>query len=308
VVSAPAFGLLLVGPSVAADPATLASPYGSFRPSRCDSLDDVEAALALQPADVVLIRVDRDGGDALATWPGLVDLTRRMAVVVLAEAPTPAWALQLVGAGVQDVVPEAVATADPTALSRLLRFAIERHGRERAARVAASTDLLTGLPNQTQLVEHMSQLLALREREPAPMLVIALRVDGPARVEAEFGREAGNALRRKIAVRLRSGMRAGDVVASTGVDRFAVLLPHVQSAEDGARVVEKLSASLQAPIGLMGQQLVVSVTAGVAQYPRDGKDATVLLRVAADAASRLGASEAAAVSHRSTRAEAANDD
>ena len=35
------------------------------------------------------------------------------------------------------------------------------------ARKAYATDLETGLPHQQQLIEHMSHLLALREREPA---------------------------------------------------------------------------------------------------------------------------------------------
>jgi diguanylate cyclase (GGDEF)-like protein len=308
VLNASTYGLLLVAWPNPVDPASFSSPYGTFRLSRCDTLDEVDGALARGPADVVLIHAGSDAVDVLAAWPGLAALALRTAVVVACEAPTPDRALRLLGAGVQDVIFDAVVGVDAASPSRALRFAIERHARERAGRLAASTDLLTGLPNQTQLVEHISQLLALREREPAPMVVIALRVDGLGRAEAEFGREAANALRRKVAVRLRAAMRAGDVVASTGHDRFAVLLPHVQSADDGARVVEKLGAALHMPIGLAGRQVSVTVAAGVAQYPRDGNDAAVLLRVATDAASRLTPGQAGTVPYRSSRPDAANDD
>ena len=75
---------------------------------------------------------------------------------------------------------------------------------ERAARKAYATDLQTGLPNRQQLIEHMSQLLALRGREPAPMALLVLRVEGFATTEARLGRESANVLRRKVAVRLEA--------------------------------------------------------------------------------------------------------
>ena len=90
---------------------------------------------------------------------------------------------------------------------------------------------------------------------------------------------------------------------------MASMLPHVQSADDGARVAEKLTAALQLPLGLAGRQVAVSVAVGIAQYPRDGKEAGVLLRVATDMAAQ-GPTRAAAsdAPHRDLRSEAANDD
>ena len=157
------------------------------------------------------------------------------------------------------------------------------------ARRAYATDLGTGLPNHAQLMEHMTHLLALREREPAPMALLALRVEGLAAAEAKLGVEAANVLRRKIAVRLRSGLRASDVVAAIGADRFAVLLAWIEGADDGDRVLAKLSQSLQRPLSVAGQDLVVAVGAGVARYPGDGRDAATLLRLAASQASQNNA-------------------
>ena len=51
---------------------------------------------------------------------------------------------------------------------------VERKRLEVAARKAYATDLATGLPNHAQLMEHMTHLLALREREPAPMVLLVL--------------------------------------------------------------------------------------------------------------------------------------
>ena len=113
---------------------------------------------------------------------------------------------------------------------------------ERAARKAYATDLATGLPNHAQLLEHMTHLLALREREPAPMALLVLRIEGLSTTEAALGAEAANVLRRKVAVRLRAGLRASDVVASIGADAFAVLLAWIDAPADGMRVASQAGA------------------------------------------------------------------
>lgn len=205
------------------------------------------------------------------------------AVVVLTSAPDaaagPADAAAHAGeAALLSLGVEAVAAADDPQLLRVLRHAVLRKRHERAARNAYATDLATGLPHEAQLLEHMTQLLALRERVPAPMVLLVLRIDGYAAVAARLGNESANVLRRKVAVRLRSGLRAGDVVAAIGPDAFGVLLGHLEAAEDGERVAAKLVRTLQQPLLVAGQPCPVAAAVGMALYPAHGKDAQTLLR------------------------------
>ena len=141
-----------------------------------------------------------------------------------------------------------------------LRVAVERRRIEREARQAYATDLATGLPHRQQLVEHMSHLIALRERQPAPMAVLVLRVEGLETITARFGHEAANVLRRKLAVRLRAGVRASDVVASLGDDSYAVLLAALLAPGDAAHVGAKLLTVLRAPFQVAGQEALVALT------------------------------------------------
>jgi diguanylate cyclase (GGDEF)-like protein len=170
---------------------------------------------------------------------------------------------------------------------RALRHAVERKRVERSARTAYATDLATGLPHEAQLLEHMAQLLALREREPAPMVLLALRIEGYAQAAARLGGEAGNVLRRKVAVRLRSGLRASDVVAAVGPEVFGVLLGHVDAKGDGERVAAKLVRALQQPIVVAGQPCAVAASIGLAIYPDHGKDALSLLQRAVSQAASV---------------------
>ena len=266
--------LIHLGPGT---PDLSTSAFGPFVVHPAASLDELSAALNHQAYDaIVLNQAGPDSLAALAAWPGLARAVLDSAVLVVAPEPGAAAALRLVQLGVQDVL--SPREAEAAWLARALRLAVERKRLERAARKAYATDLATGLPNHAQLMEHMSHLLALREREPAAMALLALRIDGLAATEARLGTEAANVLRRKVAVRLRSGLRASDVVASVGVDSFVVLLAWIDDPANADRVAGKLAQSLQRPFTVAGQDVAVAVSAGVAQYPQHGKDADVLLR------------------------------
>jgi diguanylate cyclase (GGDEF)-like protein len=246
----------------------------------------------------------------LPSWPALSHAVLDAAVVVVVPdvQALQALALPLLQLGVQDVLPADAAT--PVGVGRALRLAIERKRIEQTARRAYATDLSTGLPNHAQLREHMTHLLALREREPAPMALIVLRVEGLTQATAALGAEAGNVLRRKAAVRLRSALRASDVVASIGSDAFAVLLAWIDAPQDGERVSSKLAQSLAQPYRVAGRTQTLAVSAGLASYPEHGKDADSLLRRAMGQAAQLATVGAAGLASRVDRgpAAAANDD
>jgi diguanylate cyclase (GGDEF)-like protein len=255
--------------------ATLLSVGLDVPGARCAaSLDEAAAQLREVNFEMLLAAVP---AEALLGWSALSHAVLDTAVVaLLADAPDAATQASLLERGVQDIVVSADNPAD--ALRRRLEIAMARKTLDRTARKAFATDLATGLPNHTQLLEHMTHLLALREREPAPMAVIALRIEGLATVRESLGIESSNVLRRKVAVRLRASLRASDVVASIGNDAFVVLLAWIDSAGDGERVASKLVNALRQPFSVAGSDVAVSVSAGLASYPEHGKTADTLLR------------------------------
>jgi len=292
--------LQLGGPPVAALPGAL-----PFVLANADALDDARLH------DAVLVHAkDRAALAALTRRADLPQAALETAVVVAGPAEIDdAAAIALLRMGVQDVLP----APDDAALARALRHAIERKRLECAARQAYATDLATGLPHQAQLLEHMNQLLALREREPGPMVLIVLRIDGFAATAARLGAESVNVLRRKVAVRLRGGLRASDVVSSIGPEAFGVLLGQIEAPSHGERVVAKLVRSLQQPFQVAGTACTVTISVGLALYPEHGKDAQSLLRRASAQALSLAPSGGAGGAGLSTRVErspsqAANDD
>lgn len=265
-----------------------ASGFGPFEVETCGGLEQAAGVLGGSGFDAVLIRMlDASEARRLPYWPGLSQATPDAAVVVRLAAPCDAQLAQrLIQAGVQDVIAPAARDAAQSGaeVARSLRLGVERKRIERAARKAYATDLHTGLPNRQQLLEHMSQLLALRGREPAPMALLVLRIEGFATAEASLGSESANVLRRKVAVRLRAAVRASDVVAALSQDSFALLLASTEEPLDAERVARKLQQALHAPFAVAGQDLGVAACVGLSCYPADGDDATVLLRQAVAAA------------------------
>jgi diguanylate cyclase (GGDEF)-like protein len=275
------FRVLCLG---AQPPDLVTSAFGPFIVQACANLDELSRELAAQSADALLLGVREAGGaDRLLAWPGLARAVVEAAAVALAPAPTVNTALRLLQVGIRDVLGER--ELNDESLGRVLRLAIERKRLDDAARRAYSIDLTTGLPNHHQLLEHMTHLLALREREPAPMALIAIHLEGFSAAERQLGPEAANVLRRKVAVRLRASLRASDVVAALGGDTFAVLLSWMDTGEDGERVAQKLLASVSQPFQVAGRHLPMGVRIGVGQYPLHGKDARDLLARAVSRAS-----------------------
>lgn len=288
--------------------ATLAAPGPGFAIETCAGWAQAIERLGGDDGAFDAVLVDADLAPAAPAEVALV--AERAALIVAVVEPDAEHAAGWVRQGADDVVGRDE-LAGP-AVWRRIRFAVERRRRRELRQNAYSTDPATGLPHRQQLVEHLSQLLALREREPAPMAVLAFRIEGlrPRGSGAEAAEV--DALRRKIAVRLRAGVRASDVVAAIDDDAFAVLLGSILTAADADRVVAKVVAALLAPFTVGAVDRSVAVAFGIAHYPGDGQDPERLLRralalaAAAPAASQAG--PAAARDAAGAERAAANDE
>ena len=272
--------------------ALAATPVGTFTVEPCADPSQLSTLLVGTPFDALIVDAQARGLSGAMIESLATDLATLVLVPTLTAAAMSDWFAR----GVQDVLAPGDLLGGTLALR--LRAAIERKKHERETRKAYATDLETGLPHQQQLVEHMSHLMALREREPAPMALLVLRIEGLAKTQARLGVEAANVLRRKIGVRLRAGVRASDVVAALSDDSFGVLLASMLAPADAERVGAKLLMALNAPVKINGQDMAVATALGIAQYPLDGTQPEALLRRAiglaasAQAHGRFGMSNA----------------
>jgi len=86
-------------------------------------------------------------------------------------------------------------------------------------------------------------------------------------VNDTFGHEAGDLLLKAAAARMKSCLRASDLVGRLGGDEFAVILDELDSCGDAAAVAEKLVSKLAASFELAGRLVSISASIGIACYP-----------------------------------------
>jgi diguanylate cyclase len=153
----------------------------------------------------------------------------------------------------------------------------------RQLRHLASHDALTGLPNRMLLDDRIAQAIAHSQRHSHEFAVLVVDLDRFKLINDSLGHRAGDELLREVALRLKSAVRAVDTTARVGGDEFVVLLDgpltHAEAVEIGTRAIKVMEPSL----GLLGIDVHISASIGIAFYPRDGASVDTLL-ARADAA------------------------
>jgi diguanylate cyclase (GGDEF)-like protein len=139
-------------------------------------------------------------------------------------------------------------------------------------------DSLTGLPDRVALERALKPMVETSDG----VALAALDVDHVLGINAEFGAEAGDQVLRTLA-RLLSEREPGNVYRITG-DEFAVVMQGL-SLEEAFLRIESLRKQVEGAALQFGlpDQRAVTVTVGVAQHPRDAKDARGLLEASAAA-------------------------
>lgn len=138
---------------------------------------------------------------------------------------------------------------------------------------SASTDPLTGLPNQRGFAKTLKRAHALADAENLPLSIGLIDVDQFAELNRKWGVDIGDEVLRCVAAHLRAVAQAAGgesaLAARLGSDEFAVVLPGID-LKRGVAIVEDARAVLarqmlrRADDGTnLGR---ITFSAGVAQY------------------------------------------
>ncbi len=158
----------------------------------------------------------------------------------------------------------------------------ERARLQRRLHYEALHDPLSELPNRRALEQHLQGALARARRRETALAVGILDLDDFKPVNDQFGHEAGDALLREFARRMRGLLRESDFLARMGGDEFVVVLEDLQQAtllRELDEIMRRLHVAVDTPFALAGGVLAsVGMTMGLAMVPDDGMDADTLLR------------------------------
>ena len=136
--------------------------------------------------------------------------------------------------------------ANAAALAEARRLAERLDAAHEAARREAETDALTGLANRRALERTVDRLVAA----DLPFALLSIDLDRFKAVNDTWGHEAGDAVLRAVAKRMRGAARREDLSARLGGDEFTLLLRGEAEAPRLLEIAEGLIRAIEAPIAL----------------------------------------------------------
>ena len=156
----------------------------------------------------------------------------------------------------------------------------DRKRAEEELRFRANFDSLTGLPNRSMLLQQLTRAIARCKRHNYNIAVVFLDLDRFKQINDSLGHAAGDDLLRAVAERLRKTVREIDTAARMSGDEFVLLLEELASPDDAELAAKRVLEQFVEPFNLLGTDVVVSPSIGVAVFPRDAIRPEDLLKCA----------------------------
>ncbi len=162
-------------------------------------------------------------------------------------------------------------------------------------------DGLTGLVNRRHLMDTLDHEARRTRRSKHSFSILMVDVDHFKELNDTYGHQFGDEVLVRISSILTHTVREVDTAGRYGGEEFVLLLPDTD-ASGAQHAAERIRECLaRGSISVRGQEISVTVSIGVAEFPRDGETAGTLLAAADGAlydAKRNGRNQ---VSHRGRR-------
>ncbi|PSR32311.1 MAG: GGDEF domain-containing protein [Sulfobacillus benefaciens] len=167
---------------------------------------------------------------------------------------------------------------NPIGFRGLARDITETKTAELRLHFMAHHDLLTELPNRTQLMTQLTASLEEARQGHGLLALLFIDLDRFKHVNDTLGHLAGDQLLRGVAERIRQEVRHSDIIARMGGDEFIVVLWPLYQELAATAIAARMIHSLQQPWVMEGHEFRCPASIGIALYPEDGQDATTLLK------------------------------
>ena len=164
-----------------------------------------------------------------------------------------------------------------------------KHSEDRL-KLQANCDSLTKLSNKAVFVVSLPQAVERAKRHKKRLSVFFIDLNEFKQVNDTFGHNIGDKLLVEVSSKLLALSRTTDLVARIGGDEFAVLAEDIESSEDIICIAKRYTQAFLQPLVIDGQEIAISLSLGIANYPSHGSSPDDLLKSADEAMYRAKAS------------------
>lgn len=147
----------------------------------------------------------------------------------------------------------------------------------------AITDAMTKLYLKRYFQLRLDDELRRAERYKGKVVLIMMDIDHFKRINDTYGHTKGDEVLIAVAKAIRENFRDVDIPARYGGEEFCAILPEV-TKEDAFNAAERLRKNIEKVPHHLGEgETIVTISIGIAEFPRDAKSGLQLIE-AADAA------------------------
>ena len=125
-------------------------------------------------------------------------------------------------------------------------------------------DTLTHLPNRNLIADRLEVAVGALGRRDLPLGLMLLDIDRFKVVNDSLGHEVGDRVLVEMGARLAAAVRPGDTVGRFGGDEFVVICEELTSAGEALGIAQRVQEAMGQPIVVDGNELVLSISTGIA--------------------------------------------
>jgi len=161
---------------------------------------------------------------------------------------------------------------------RLAALAIEQRRLHDRLVFQARHDSLTGLPNRTYFMELLEAAVIEARERFGTLAVLFIDLDRFKQINDTLGHAMGDRLLKEVGGRVRRLLTEDDLAGRMGGDEFTIVLTRHPDERSAIQASQEFLQAFRAPHRIDGNELFVTASIGVALFPKQGSNASQLLR------------------------------
>lgn len=147
-------------------------------------------------------------------------------------------------------------------------------------------DSLTGLYNRNFFIEELQRIIKRSEVESLRFSVVILDIDKFTSINDTFGYEIGDDILKITGERIVNIVSNECIVSRFEADKFGIILTNTENPEDIVTLLEKIRNNLKIPINIKNEDIIITLSMGIAIFPENGNTPDTLIKNAEIALSK----------------------